>query len=229
MSVDSANDITIDSQLDRVAAVMAIRKMNPTCPIAVLDRQELLTVDYWSNDQRMHRGQIVVDRQLSLDISELFGFLVDVRFPVGQVKPIVDYEWDDEASMADNNSSGFNYRQIKDTPKLSLHAFGFAVDLNPRDNPVIVNGQITQPRNGERNLTNPHTLTTSHPVVSFMADRGWVWGGAWQSFQDYHHFEKRLATPEFLNYLQRMLKLGYINQVDYERQYRQAKQNSQQI
>ncbi|MCK7509072.1 MAG: M15 family metallopeptidase [Desulfobacterales bacterium] len=47
--------------------------------------------------------------------------------------------------MADNNSSGFNFRVIADTNKLSLHSFGRAVDINPVQNPVIYPAGIIAP------------------------------------------------------------------------------------
>ena len=39
------------------------------------------------------------------------------------------------------------------------------------------------------------TLTKDHPLVIFMKERGWIWGGDWSkigdSGVDYQHFEKQ--------------------------------------
>ena len=55
-----------------------------------------------------------------------------------------EYNAEDEASMADNNSSCFNFRFISHTTKISNHGKGMAIDINPLYNPYIktVNGNL---------------------------------------------------------------------------------------
>lgn len=214
---DSADFPIIDSNVDRETAILSVLEKHPDCLKEVLERQVLFPVVYLSMDGKFHQGQVVVDQELQDDVVELFDLLLQNQFPVALAKPIEVFDWEDEASMSENNSSGYNHRLIKDTHKLSLHAFGFAFDINPRDNPVIVDGKVTQPSNGHRDLDNPHTLTADHFVVQFMKERGWTWGGDWQSLQDYHHFEKKIATAEYLTHLQRLLDLGYIDREEYQR------------
>jgi hypothetical protein len=33
-------------------------------------------------------------------------------------------------------------------------------------------------------------MTSRHPIVQFLADRGWTWGGTWGDPLDYQHFQK---------------------------------------
>ena len=50
---------------------------------------------------------------------------------------IDDYDGDDERSMADNNSTCFNFRRVPGKEKLSHHSLGIAVDINPFYNPYV--------------------------------------------------------------------------------------------
>lgn len=215
----------VDCELDKNAAVFAVLQDNPNCTKEILQRQDLVSVNYISEDNLIHQGQIVIDSDLSEDVKGLFDLMLFHRFSVTKVTPISLYDWDDESSMSDNNTSAFNYRVIKGTEKLSLHSFGFALDINPRSNPVMIKGEVTQPLNGYRDLSNPDTLTDTHFVVRFMKSKGWVWGGDWQTLQDYHHFEKKLATAEYASYLQILLDLGYINRAEYDNNLEIANKN----
>ncbi len=68
---------------------------------------------------------------------------------------------------------GYNYRNIAGTNKLSNHAFGNAIDINPQANPM------------GRNL-----VTDMPASVSAIAARnGFDWGGDWKSKKDAMHFE----------------------------------------
>ena len=46
-------------------------------------------------------------------------------------------KWCDLRSMQANNCSAFNYRSMIHKTKLSYHALGLAVDINPMLNPFI--------------------------------------------------------------------------------------------
>jgi hypothetical protein len=92
--------------------------------------------------------------------------------------------------MEANNSSAFNYRFIAGTQKLSNHASGLAVDLNPFQNPFIYGTGKIQPSGAVYRLDAPGTLTELSPILQAFLERGWQWGGHFQGFLDYHHFEK---------------------------------------
>ncbi|OPY91267.1 MAG: hypothetical protein A4E72_00205 [Syntrophus sp. PtaU1.Bin208] len=160
-----------------------------TAPEAVLATLRLVEVTYYGFDGRLHMGQLVVSCAVEEDVREIFSLIREVRFPVNAVVPIVRYSWSDEASMEANNSSAFNYRVIAGTNLLSRHALGLAVDLNPRQNPIIYeNGQIL-PSGAIYQPEATGTLTESSLVVQAFLRRGWHWGGHFQNIRDYHHFE----------------------------------------
>ena len=112
---------------------------------------------------------------------------------------IDDYGADDERSMMANNSSAFNCRVVKGSRKLSPHARGIAIDLNPLYNPYdkTQNGHtIVQPEGGrawiKRGPQVPYGIEEGDLMLQLFKERGWTWGGDWKSLKDYQHFEKRL-------------------------------------
>ncbi|MEI7811551.1 MAG: M15 family metallopeptidase [Ignavibacteria bacterium] len=150
----------------------------------------LTDVQYYSFDNKLHQGQMLVYAGLAKDIKEIFEIICKEKFPVEKAIPIVRYGWSDDKSMKDNNSSGFNYRFIKGTKILSAHAEGRAIDINPLFNPQIINGEAS-PENASYNPDIAGTITSSSFIVKEFQKRGWTWGGLWKDRQDYQHFEKR--------------------------------------
>ncbi len=153
----------------------------------------LLDVRYYSFDGMLHQGQLVVHKDVRVDVVEIFQLIERLKFPVNKVVPIVSYGWSDNASMADNNTSAFNYRTVAGTKRLSRHACGLAVDINPFRNPVVHNGGRISPRGAVYRPCDPGVLTPDHPVVEEFLKRGWQWGANFKSMKDYHHFDKTMA------------------------------------
>ncbi|KUG23110.1 hypothetical protein ASZ90_007104 [hydrocarbon metagenome] len=159
-------------------------------PPEIIDLLSIVDVCYYSFDGRKHQGQIIVNQELEDDVYEIFNFIEKTLFPVGKVVPIVAYQWDDYSSMADNNSSSFNFRVIEGTTKLSMHSLGKAIDINPVQNPVIYPNGIIAPEGAKYLPKERGTLIADHPVVKEFLNRGWHWGGNFEQPKDYHHFEK---------------------------------------
>lgn len=197
----------------------------------ILSQQALLEVKYISKkDGAAHNGQILVHRDLAFDIKGLFDFFLDIDFRLEKVVLAQEgvYRGDDIACMEDNNTSAMNYRLIAGEKRLSLHSFGFAIDINPRDNPVEQNGEPITP--GYRDLENPQTLTDKHPVVKYLEERGWDWDGRYsEPYSDYHHFAKPLATEEYKKELASQLAAGYITEEKYQERLTRAIYNSEHL
>jgi hypothetical protein len=73
----------------------------------------------------------------------------------------------------------------------SMHAYGEAVDLDPRENPYVGCG-MTRDKTAlsyiKRSNVRPGMVTTAIYRRTFGAV-GWGWGGAWSgSTKDYMHF-----------------------------------------
>ncbi len=161
------------------------------CPPGILEAQVLCTVPYFSFDGATHIGQLVVHRDLVKDVQWIFSELLRWRFPIWSIVPIVAYGWNDEYSMAANNTSAFNYRTIVGREKLSLHAYGRAIDINPRQNPCRSQGRWS-PSGARYDSALPGTITADSFVVSTFRSRGFFWGGDWQEPFDPQHFYKPL-------------------------------------
>lgn len=177
--------IIIDSKMSFAEAIAGTK-----APQHVVRELRLVDVRYYSFDGKLHRGQLIVHQSVHRDVEEIFALIEAEKFPVARVIPIVHYKWSDNASMADNNSSAFNYRFIAGTKRLSRHATGHAIDINPIQNPVIYpNGRISPPgavyQPGAKG-----TFSEDCPVLQAFLARGWRWGGHFETMMDAHHFEK---------------------------------------
>jgi len=159
-------------------------------PSTIINELTLVDVEYYSFDEKLHRGQIVINKKVGKDIIALFSLIKELKFPIAKVIPAVKYNWDDEASMNDNNTVAFNYRKVKGSKVLSAHSYGMAIDINPLQNPHI-QGKITQPVNAKYDPKVRGTILRDSELVKEFVKRGWQWGGRWKSSKDYQHFEKK--------------------------------------
>jgi len=173
----------------------ALEGLSADCPLNIKSRQRLINVKYYSFDDKIHQGQLVVDRDLADDIEFAFGEALKEKFPIYSVIPMshVSFRksglWDDNLSMEANNSSCFNYRTIANSNIISLHASGRAIDINPVQNPYI-SGNTVLPVNSVYDLDVRGTLTGENIIVITLLSRGWEWGGNWAELKDYQHLEK---------------------------------------
>ena len=158
-------------------------------PSSVIEQLCLVAVPYIGFDGVHHEGQLVVHKDVRRDIVEIFDLMAAWEFPVSRIVPIVRYGWSDDAAMADNNTSAFNYRFIAGTTRLSAHALGLAVDINPLVNPVIYADGRVSPSGARYEPEEGGVLIAEGPVVREFLRRGWRWGGLFETFRDYHHFE----------------------------------------
>ncbi len=159
-------------------------------PNKLKNNLRIIDVLYYSFDGKLHKGQLVISKNLVKDIKHIFKIIEKRQFPIAQVIPIVKYNWSDELSMEHNNTSAFNYRLVKGTKILSAHALGIAIDINPQLNPQIKHGKVF-PKGAKYNPKKPGTITRDSFIVKEFLKMGWNWGGRWRSTKDYQHFEKR--------------------------------------
>lgn len=176
-------------------------KINPNspCPIEILSDIASLEIDYIDFCGNKRTGLIEVNQSAISDVRDFFELAYELKFPINLVtlSSNPDFSWDDNKIMAANASTGFNYRKILGTNRLSLHSKGLAFDINPAQNPYnrYQSGQIviSEPFGSVYNPNLPGTLNAEHPLVAFMINRGWEWGGNWLPESgriDYQHFQK---------------------------------------
>ncbi len=177
------SDMTIESALAGTKA-----------PKSITSCLRLVNVEYYSLDGRLHRGQLLLHKDAVRDVREIFDSLKAWKFPVAKAIPISKYGWSDEASMKDNNTSSFCYRAVAGTKRLSRHAYGKAVDINPFFNPVVHTSGRISPKGARYRPGYPGTFDAAHPAVREFLKRGWRWGGSWKDMHDNHHFDMGLSN-----------------------------------
>jgi hypothetical protein len=192
MPLGSIQNPIIDSD---IVLSDGLRKWAPT---GIKRKQEIVDVLYYSFDGRVHRGQIVIDERLTGDIRKVFNVALEARFPIASVIPISHDKFNkngrfnsDGQSMKANNTSGFNYRRATGKKTLSMHSYGYAIDINPVQNPYIKRRTVF-PHGAVYDPSKSGTLTRDCSVVKTFIRLGWIWGGNWKSLKDYQHFEKVL-------------------------------------
>lgn len=153
---------------------------------------------YWGFDNQPHEGELIVNKAIAEDIVDIFKELYEHKYPIEKMILVDEYDADDNASMADNNTSAFNFRLIDNgSGKLSKHSYGLAIDINPLYNPYVrtVKGKtVVSPENGteyaDRTADCPYYIKKDDICYKAFTSRGFVWGGEWKNSKDYQHFEK---------------------------------------
>jgi hypothetical protein len=165
----------------------------PGCPVP-LDELRLVELSHWGFDGAMRRGELVVHQDFASAAVKIFRVLFAARFPIRRMRPVEHYGGDDDASMADDNTSAFNCRpKTGSTTEWSWHAYGRAIDINTVENPYV-KGDTVLPREGraylDRTDVRPGMIVPGDLVTETFAAYGFTWGGDWSSRQDYQHFER---------------------------------------
>lgn len=179
------SNVIVDSDMTFKEAIKGTK-----APKNVIDSLALLNVEYYSTDGKLHEGQLVINKEVKKDIEDIFALMLKNKFTIAHAVPIVKYNWSDEASMVDNNTSAFNYRNIAGTNRLSNHSFGKAIDINPFFNPVINHDGSKNPTAAKYDTSKPGTFSANNFVVKEFLKRGWRWGGTFSNYADNHHFDK---------------------------------------
>ena len=171
------------------------RFWRPGCPVALSDLR-LLTVTHWGFDGRTHTGRLVVNRDSARRLATVFRRLYDLHFPIRHMQ-LDDLYGPRRAQPADRDVTGaFDCRRAVPSPcgsgsgNWSNHAYGHAVDLNPRENPYVGCGAVYDPTSRAYVDRARHRKGMVTPaVVQAFRSVGWGWGGSWSgSTRDYMHF-----------------------------------------
>lgn len=170
-----------------------------TVPYEDLNYVGLKYIDFDGQEQS---GELICNKAVAQDMAEIFYELYRNDYRLERVRLIDEYAGDDTASMADNNTSCFNYRVVDGTTNLSKHAYGLAIDVNPYYNPYVVFGRnsdgsdyISPPGSeiyADRSQSFPYKIDETDLCYRLFTEHGFTWGGNWNSTKDYQHFQKTL-------------------------------------
>lgn len=157
-----------------------------------------VVIKYNDFNNEVQVGEIVCNEKIAEDLLEIFEELYKNGYQLERVQLIDEYGADDDASMAADNTSCFNYRVVEGSTKLSYHAYGLAIDINPFYNPYVQmrNGALHIDPPGSEPYANrdenfPYKIDENDLAYKLFKQHGFIWGGDWNSCKDYQHFEKR--------------------------------------
>lgn len=153
---------------------------------------------HYDGEGQIRLGELVCHRVIAQDVVEIFHELYRHHYPIHSIRLIDDFGASDEASMRANNSSAFCYRTTKGSRRLSPHARGMAVDINPFYNPYYKKNRsgrvVIQPSTAgkyvDRAKSFPYKIDRSDLAYRLFKKHDFRWGGAWRSVKDWQHFEK---------------------------------------
>ena len=82
-----SSDVIIDSDMTFEEAIAGTN-----APDGIINNLTILNVEYYSFDNKLHRGQVVISKDVVNDISEIFAHIKHIKFPIKKVIPIVKYD-----------------------------------------------------------------------------------------------------------------------------------------
>jgi hypothetical protein len=158
-----------------------------------------VSVPYITLDGTHTTGIIQVNKRIVKQTKELFQRLERQGFRINKIEP--SYGRPDKELIENNITTGFNYRlaitpnwekQLESTGprRLSKHAWGLAIDINPRINPAEPNCGMT--------FEYGHDIgVLGDTEIEIIKDVGFNWGGEiFNGFWDSHHIEVLFTDEE---------------------------------
>lgn len=163
----------------------------PGCPVP-LRKLRHIRVTHWDFKGHVRNGRLIVHRGHDRRIVKVMRRLYRMRFPIRRMHLIDRYGADDRRSMAADNTSAFNCRYVAGTTRWSMHAYGKALDINPRENPYVTpSGHVSPPAGRpyiDRSRDARGLIKRGSVAHRAFKRVGWKWGGNWSGTKDYMHF-----------------------------------------
>jgi poly-gamma-glutamate synthesis protein (capsule biosynthesis protein) len=184
---------------DDVWADMRGKSWHPNRGCPSRDRLVLMTVPFRNFSGQTALGQLIVAKSVAPAVSRIFSEIYQsAAFRIERMERVDEYGGDDDVSMAVNNTSAFNCRTVEGSTRLSAHAFGMAIDINPVQNPYVRGAEVA-PQEGrafdtlaKRKAAHERgqhgIILAGGPAVAAFKRNGWTWGGDWLTMKDYQHF-----------------------------------------
>ena len=168
------------------------------CPVP-LQNLRYLQLIYKDFNGNRKMGEIIVHKDVASEVSQIFGELYVIGYPIHKMKLVSEYKGSDWQSIEADNTSAFNCRNATGSKKWSKHSYGKAIDLNSIENPYISrSGHISHKGSQQyrKRIHRKHTaadkavLLKKDKAVRIFKKYGWKWGGDWSGVKDYQHFSK---------------------------------------
>ena len=168
---------------------------HPGCPVVVGDLRHV-EVSYRDFKGHVRSGPLVVNEMVARDVLWVFRRLFRAGFRIHRIKlppafrpPTPADYW----NSTRNRTAAFNCRPATGNPgSLSHHSYGWAIDINPLQNPYVTSEGSVLRRAAkpyiDRSLGEAGMIEADDVVVRSFARIGWEWGGDWVTLKDYMHF-----------------------------------------
>lgn len=174
-------------------------RANDYVPLSTL---RYLKMPHYNFKGEIQVGEMIVNKDVTEDVQAIFKELFEAQYQIESMY-LVDNYWTgdpdttDSASIDKNNTSAFCFRQVTGGSKLSNHAYGKAIDINPQQNPYV-SYSSGSPRWSHSNADDyikrdtglPHVITHEDLAFKVFKKYGFQWGGDWNNPKDYQHFDK---------------------------------------
>ena len=168
------------------------------CPVSLNDLRYLRVkhIDFRGKEMM---GEIIVHKDVSHEVTEIFEALYEIGYPIKKMKLVSDYKGNDWQSIEADNTSAFNCRSATGSKKWSKHSYGKAIDINPIENPYISRtGRISHKASliyrkrvhKKSTYADKAVLLKNDKATKIFKKNGWKWGGDWSGVKDYQHFSK---------------------------------------
>jgi SpoIID/LytB domain protein len=174
-------------------ATLVGRNWHAGCPVAI-DDLRVVRVRYHTFTGAVETGPLVVHTRVAADVLGVFRRLYRAGFPINRIglppryRPPRREDWFSTRDL----TSSFNCRPATGNPgSLSQHSYGWAIDINPLENPYVNDGKVLRRAAKPFVDRTRHVRGMIHPgdaVVRSFAAIGWGWGGDWHTLKDYMHF-----------------------------------------
>ncbi|MET0801122.1 MAG: M15 family metallopeptidase [Actinomycetota bacterium] len=170
------------------------RNWRPGCPVGIEDLRHV-EVSYRDFTGHVRSGPLIVHEMVAEDILSVFRRLFRAGFQIHRIKLPPRYRppTSDDWTNTRNRTAAFNCRPATGNPgSLSHHSYGWAIDINPLQNPYVgpdgsVLRRAAKPYT-DRALREPGMVRPGDVVVRSFERIGWEWGGDWITLKDYMHF-----------------------------------------
>lgn len=173
------------------------RFWRPGCPVP-LSGLRVLRVRHFDFAGEVQTGQLVVGRDVARPLVSAFRRLYELRFPIRHMTFRDMYGPEGSRPRDLDITAAFECRQAVPSPctggratgTWSNHAYGHAIDINPRENPYVGCGMTRDPAARKyRDRSRLRRGMVTPAVVEAFRSIGWGWGGDWTgATKDYMHF-----------------------------------------
>ncbi|MEV6342986.1 M15 family metallopeptidase [Actinoplanes sp. NPDC051851] len=159
----------------------------PKCPVTAADLRRVW-VKYMDFEGAGRDGWLIVNRSIARSTQKAFATLYRRRFPIMVMQPLdVNRPGLTDRSIV---TGGYECRTVAGTTHWSQHAYGLAIDVNPRQNPMIRGTYLDPPGSDPWIPRAPYRTGMIHDggAETAFTRNGFFWGGRWHTLKDYMHF-----------------------------------------